>query len=391
MRALVGEVGRGREIRVGSLREQLANRGLGLVVVTLAEVVVAHVPRAVDQVLRRPVLVVPRVPRPEVVVERDRVPDPELLGVVADVRPHPFEGELRCVDADDREAARPVALVPLGDVGERAQAVDAGVRPEVDQDDPAAELGQRQRLRVEPADEAGELRRRAVVLERARSVLGDHLGRARSRQLLELVVGEPFEPLLNRLDVVRHLQLQVLVEPERHCERSRCDENAADDAKRLRARAKPCRSALAREGDRQHRQGGADGEGEREPDSLDSDLARRGDRRDRGENGSGARDEHQPEARAEQEAAAEVARAPSGQALKRPGDELADLRHEQRERDEEKQRDRQVAEEVIRQADLVEEPRCEEGEDGEADDDPRDDRERTPARRAAGEHDREHR
>ena len=58
--------------------------------------------------------------------------------------------------------------------------------------------------------------------------------------------------------------------------------------------------------------------------------------------------EDEPEARAEEEAAAEVAGAPPGQELQRPGDQLADTGHEQRERDEEEQRDREVAQQVVR-------------------------------------------
>ena len=59
----------------------------------------------------------------------------------ADVGGLALEGELRRVDADDRQALGAVALVPGLEVGQRAQAVDAGVRPEVDEHDAAAQPG----------------------------------------------------------------------------------------------------------------------------------------------------------------------------------------------------------------------------------------------------------
>jgi hypothetical protein len=133
------------------LAEERADRLLGLGVVALAEMEVADVTVPVDQVLRRPVLVVPGTPRRELVVERDRPADVEVGGVLAHVRLDPLERELGAVHADDRQAGARVALVPLADVRERAQAVDARVGPEVDQDDTAAQGGKRERLRVEPA------------------------------------------------------------------------------------------------------------------------------------------------------------------------------------------------------------------------------------------------
>ena len=83
--------------------EQRADHALGLVVVALAEVRVADVAAAVDQVLRRPVLVRVGVPRAVVVVERDRVADAEAAHRRADVADVVLEGELGRVHADDHE------------------------------------------------------------------------------------------------------------------------------------------------------------------------------------------------------------------------------------------------------------------------------------------------
>ena len=164
------------------LGEQRADRALGLVVVALPVVPVAHLPARVDQVLRRPVLVLPRVPGAVVVVEPDRVAQAVLRDRVAHVGLAPLERELGRVDADDRQARGPVAAVPRTQVRERAQAVDAGVGPEVDQDHPAAQPAHARLLTgrgVEPARDAGELRRRPAVLEQRVAVAPRDVARAR--------------------------------------------------------------------------------------------------------------------------------------------------------------------------------------------------------------------
>ena len=66
---------------------------------------------------------------------RDRIGDAEVLDGLADVATSLLEGELRRVHADHHQALILVLLGPGLDVGQRAQAVDAGVGPEVDQHD----------------------------------------------------------------------------------------------------------------------------------------------------------------------------------------------------------------------------------------------------------------
>ena len=119
--------------------EQRPDRLLRLRVAALAEVVVADPALPVDQVLGRPVLV--RVVRPGgvLVVLDDRVGDPEPLDRGGDVRGDVLESELGRVDADDHEPVAVVGPVPRLEVRQRAQAVDARVRPEVDQHDLAAQ------------------------------------------------------------------------------------------------------------------------------------------------------------------------------------------------------------------------------------------------------------
>jgi hypothetical protein len=74
-------------------------------------------------------------PNGVVAVERDQILDAHFLRGLADVVRVPLERKLRRVNADDDQAVAFVLLGPGADVGERAEPVDAGVRPEVDEDD----------------------------------------------------------------------------------------------------------------------------------------------------------------------------------------------------------------------------------------------------------------
>ena len=139
---------------------------LGLRVAALAEVRVAHVAAGVEQVLGRPVLVAVGVPGRVVVVLRHRVAQPVRADRRGDVAGVVLERELRRVHADDRQAVGPVLRVEALEERQRAQAVDAGVGPEVHQHDAPAQRGQAERAaagRVEPSLRAGEVRRGAEV------------------------------------------------------------------------------------------------------------------------------------------------------------------------------------------------------------------------------------
>src|SRR5215207_1936034 len=130
--------------------EQPLDDALRLLVASLTEVVVADDAVRVDEIERRPVMVGERAPDLVVVVERDRVVDRSLLRRLPHAVNVVLERELRRVDSDDDQPVVPVRLRPRTDVRLLAQPVDARQRPEVHEDDAAAQLGGAEWLGVEP-------------------------------------------------------------------------------------------------------------------------------------------------------------------------------------------------------------------------------------------------
>src|SRR5438445_6933183 len=130
--------------------EQLLNDPFALFVLTLAELVMPDSTLRVGDVYRRPVLVAESAPDRIVTVERDRIPDPHVLRGLPDVVNVLFERELRRVDADHDQSLIFVLLGPRADIGERAEPVDAGVRPEIDKNDLFTQVRCVERWRIEP-------------------------------------------------------------------------------------------------------------------------------------------------------------------------------------------------------------------------------------------------
>ena len=124
------------------LGEQSPDHPLLLGVAALSEVGEANPATAVHEVLGRPVLVAVGVPGRRVVVLGDGVAQSVLGDRGADVGRLALEGELRRVHADDHEARAAVAPIPGLEGRQRADAVDAGIGPEVDQHDLSAQLPQ---------------------------------------------------------------------------------------------------------------------------------------------------------------------------------------------------------------------------------------------------------
>jgi hypothetical protein len=119
-------------------------------------VVVANDAVTVDEVERRPVVVVEGAPDRVIVVDRDRVVDSPL----GDGLPHEvdlvLERELGCVGSDHDQPVVAVGLRPRPDVRLSAQPVDARQRPEVHDDDATLQLGGAEWLGVEPLGRPAE-------------------------------------------------------------------------------------------------------------------------------------------------------------------------------------------------------------------------------------------
>src|SRR3954447_16487904 len=143
--------------------EQRADGALSALVAALADLRVADLAGAVQQIERRPVPVSVRIPGGIVVVEADWVLEPLFAHSTFDVLRGPLELELWRVHADDGEP-RLVPLVHATQERQRALAVSASERPELDQHDAPAQVLERERLTtdgVQPRMYAQQLGRAA--------------------------------------------------------------------------------------------------------------------------------------------------------------------------------------------------------------------------------------
>ena len=219
-----------------------------------------------------------------------------------------------------------------------------------------------------------------------------------------VLTSEPVEPVLRRrvaldrvlhpLRVAGHLRLEVLRPALIDHDRGRGHQHTARDANSLCVLPEPRRQASTAVRDREQRQRRAGGVRNRDRDDPAADAICRGVRRQCCEHRPAARDEHEPEARAQEEASAEVTGAPTSDEEEGPLYELADLRHDQRQREHEQQ-GRPDLDLVLRaDPDQAPQPGAGEQEGGERRDEAGGNRIRpplVPAAGAAGEHDRQHR
>jgi hypothetical protein len=120
--------------------EQPLDDALRLRVASFSEVLVADEAVRVDEVERRPVVVVEGAPHRVIVVDRHRIVDLALPRRLPHAIDLVLERELRRVDSDHDQPVVSVALRPGADVRLLAQPVDARQRPEVHDDDVAAQL-----------------------------------------------------------------------------------------------------------------------------------------------------------------------------------------------------------------------------------------------------------
>jgi hypothetical protein len=140
------------------LAQQMLDHPLAVVVLALAEVVVSDLALRVCEVDGRPVTVGEGAPHPVVAIERDRVLDSHGLRGLADVLDLPLERKLGRMDADDDKPEVAVFRGPRAHEGQRAEPVDAGVRPEIDEDDPPTQLRGSKRRRIQPVGRPAETR-----------------------------------------------------------------------------------------------------------------------------------------------------------------------------------------------------------------------------------------
>ena len=115
-------------------------------------------------VMRRPILVVETAPDRIAVVDRNRIIDAKALHGGTDIVDVPLERELRRVDPDDDRALVAILLRAGLDIGQRAQAVDAGIGPEIGENDVTAQPFCRHRRAIQPIDRTPK--RRELPLNR---------------------------------------------------------------------------------------------------------------------------------------------------------------------------------------------------------------------------------
>src|SRR5262245_23413602 len=123
------------------LLQQFLNEFFGLLVLAFAEMMMARAPLRVDEIERRPILVLEAAPYGIVVVDGDRKSQSHRLCGLAHVIEVFLEAELGRVYADHHQSLILVFLGPGTDVGHRAQPIDAGIGPEIDEDDLSAQVG----------------------------------------------------------------------------------------------------------------------------------------------------------------------------------------------------------------------------------------------------------
>ena len=144
-----------------SFLQQFPDGFLGLDVGSLAAAGVPDRPLLVDEELGGPGVVAVGVPGGEEVVEGDGVLQPVGTGGFFDVGQGFLELELRGVDADGGQSVAVVLVVPGLQVGQGSDAVDAGVGPEVEENDAPPLFLDGCAGGVDPSGDTAELGRRS--------------------------------------------------------------------------------------------------------------------------------------------------------------------------------------------------------------------------------------
>ena len=201
-----------------------------------------------------------------------------------------LEREFGRVDADDDQAVLAVAFVPRLHIGDRAQAIDAAVGPEVDHHDLALELLAGERRAVEPWADAVERRKRAFDRKHQlahRVGPGAAVVHRRARAELSREAGFEARGLCAR---------QLRKHPRVEAERDRADtdqhehaEDLADALARAERLLHPREHLAADQQGERERGRGAERIGEQQQGGAEARALKRGGGEDDAEDRSGAR------------------------------------------------------------------------------------------------------
>ena len=135
---------------VSGFREQLPDGFFRRGIVAFADRAMANTAVCADEIKGGPGIVVECAPDPEVIVDRDGISHAELAERGADIVDLLLEGEFRRMHADHDQPLIAVLVGPCANMREDAEAVDAGIGPEIDQHDLALQVCSLQRCGVEP-------------------------------------------------------------------------------------------------------------------------------------------------------------------------------------------------------------------------------------------------
>ena len=105
----------------------------------------------IDEIMRRPILIVEGLPDGEIGIQRHRIGDAQTFHRLLHIGGIFFEGEFGRMHAQDHQAVILVLFRPGANVRQGAQAVDAGIGPEIHQHHLAAQRRARQRRGIQPA------------------------------------------------------------------------------------------------------------------------------------------------------------------------------------------------------------------------------------------------
>ena len=193
-----------------------------LLVISFTEMMVTDAALNIDKIVSGPVLVAEGAPDGVVAVDCDRIADLQIGNGVLYIADAFLKRKLRRVHAYDYESLISIFLCPRLDVGDRAKAVDAGIRPEIDQNHLAFETLPRQRRRVQPFHTPRK--RRHNPLRRKLGGFGFCLGLARHHHASTLhhrwAVHDDGRPRLRVGDALPQLIDQPLFERRRVSERN---------------------------------------------------------------------------------------------------------------------------------------------------------------------------